>query len=542
MSKRTWILTAVVLASGTVFLDGTVVNVALPQIGRELPRVFLGLLEGQTYVYFGYLLTLSAFLILAGALSDYYGRKRLFMIGVIGFGVTSMMCALAWNMESLVAFRLLQGIAGAILVPGSLAILTASFEGEEQGRAFGIWAGASSAVTILGPAIGGAIVTYVSWRAVFFMNIPLLAVALFATARHVDESRDEEAPPHFDWLGAAVIAVALGGMTFGLIRGEVQRWQDGVAWIAIGLGVLAMLAFPLLMRRSKNPLVPLELFKSRNFSVVNLSTLIIYGALYITFQYLALFAIQTLGYNGLAYGLASIPGSLFLVFFSSRVGAVAGRIGPRVFMAIGPAVMALGIFWLARIPMDSEPWEATLDDPSSLLPPADYLTDIFPGLVVFGIGLTIMVAPLTTALMRSLEVRHSGLASAINNAISRIGPQLIGAGLFIALSITFYAGMAERVPELDTSSPEVRENIAPLSRPDPEQAEVQAIVEGSDVEMSELERAARASSTEAFHIAMLVSALACAAGAAVNWVGIRNDLLVGQPEGDDPASTAAAAA
>jgi EmrB/QacA subfamily drug resistance transporter len=516
MSRKTWILTAVVLASGTVFLDGTVVNVALPQMGKELSRSFLGLLEGQTYVYYGYLLTLSAFLILAGALSDFYGRKRLFTIGVGGFAVTSMLCALAWNMEVLVAFRLLQGVAGAILIPGSLAILTASFEGEEQGRAFGIWAGASSAVTILGPAIGGAVVTYISWRAVFFINIPLLALALYATVKYIDESRDDEAPAHFDWLGAVVIALALGGVTFGLIRGEVQRWEDSVAFTAIGVGLLATFAFPFLMRMRKNPLVPLGLFRSRNFSVTNISTLIIYGALYVTFQYLALFSIGTLGYNGLGFGLAGIPGSLFLVLFSSKVGALAGKYGPRVFMAVGPAVMGVGLLWLARVPADSTPWQATLGDISSFVPPTGYLVDILPGLIVFGIGLTIMVAPLTTALMRSVEVRHSGLASAVNNAISRVGPQLIGAALFIALSTNFYAAMEERVPSLDVASSEVREDISPLNQPQNASPEVV--------------QAAKESSTEAFRVAMFVSAMACLLGAAVNAVGIRNEQLVGHDE------------
>lgn len=525
VARKTWILTAVVLASGTVFLDGTVVNVALPQMGKELSRTFLGLLEGQTYVYYGYLLTLSAFLILAGALSDFFGRKRLFSIGVAGFALTSMMCALAWNMEVLVAFRLLQGVAGAILIPGSLAILTASFEGEEQGRAFGIWAGASSAVTILGPAIGGAVVTYVSWRAVFFINVPLLALAFYATVRYIDESRDEQAPSRFDWLGATVIALALGGVTFGLIRGEVQRWQDSLAFTAIGVGLLATFAFPFLMKMRKNPLVPLDLFRSRNFSITNISTLIIYGALYVTFQYLTLFSIGTLGYNGLGFGLASIPGSLFLVLFSSRVGALAGKYGPRVFMAVGPAVMGVGLLWLARVPSSSTPWQATLDDLSSFIPPGDYVVDILPALIVFGIGLTIMVAPLTTALMRSVAVRHSGLASAVNNAISRIGPQLIGAALFIALSTNFYAAMEERVPALDVSSPEVREDIAPLNQP-----------QGASPEVTQ---AAKESSTEAFHLAIFVSAMACLVGAAVNGMGIRNEQLVGHDETGMAAEVAA---
>ncbi|MDQ3618683.1 MAG: MFS transporter, partial [Actinomycetota bacterium] len=215
MSRQTWILTAAVVGSGIVFLDSTVVNVALPQIGRDLPSTSLGVLEGQSYVYYGYLLSLSALLILAGALADFYGRRRLFLIGMIGFGVTSVMCGLAPNLELLVVARLLQGAAGAILVPGSLAILTASFEGEEQGRAFGVWAGASAFTTILGPAVGGALVASVSWRAAFLINVPLVLLGIWAILRHLPESRDEHASGHFHWFGALAVAVAVGGLTLG---------------------------------------------------------------------------------------------------------------------------------------------------------------------------------------------------------------------------------------------------------------------------------------------------------------------------------------
>src|SRR5690349_22659509 len=204
MSTKRWILAAAVLGSGIVFLDSPVVNVALPRIGRDLPRLFLGLLEGQSYVYNAYLLTLSALLFLAGALSDFYGRRRTFLLGLLGFGATSVLCGLAPNMELLVLFRVLQGAAGALLVPGSLALLTANFSGEEQGRAFGSWAGASGATTILGPLVGGLFVDTISWRAVFFINVPLVAVAAWATWRHVPESRNEEATRYFDWAGAGI--------------------------------------------------------------------------------------------------------------------------------------------------------------------------------------------------------------------------------------------------------------------------------------------------------------------------------------------------
>src|SRR5712692_7568084 len=327
MTAQRWILTAAVLGSGIVFLDSTVVNVALPRIGRDLPRTFLGVLEGQSYVYNAYLLTLSALLILAGAVNDFYGRKRTFLIGLLGFGVTSMLCGLAPSMELLVLFRVLQGAAGALLVPGSLALITANFSGEEQGRAFGFWAGASGATTILGPVIGGLLVDTISWRAAFLINVPLVLVAVWATWRHVPESRDEQASSHFDWLGAAVVALAVGGLAFGAIYGQQRAWRDPVGYIALAVGVIATIALPILMMRSAHPLIPLGLFRSRNFAVVNISTFLIYGALYVTFYYLVLFQQGTLGYTAAAAGVAGIPGTLFLIFFSARFGSLAAKYG-----------------------------------------------------------------------------------------------------------------------------------------------------------------------------------------------------------------------
>src|SRR4029077_11530973 len=283
VTAKRWILVAAVLGSGIVFLDSTVVNVALPRMGRDLSRSFLGVLEGQSYVYNAYLLTLSALLILAGAVNDFYGRKRTFLLGLIGFGVTSVLCGLAPTMELLVLFRILQGAAGALLVPGSLALLTANFSGEEQGRAFGTWAGASGATTILGPLLGGLLVDTISWRAAFFINVPLVAVAAWATWTHVPESRDEMATGHFDWIGAAIVALAVGGLAFGTIYGQQRAWHDALGFVAIAVGVVATVALPLWMMRAPHPLIPLELFRSRNFTVVNISTLLIYGSLYVTF-------------------------------------------------------------------------------------------------------------------------------------------------------------------------------------------------------------------------------------------------------------------
>jgi EmrB/QacA subfamily drug resistance transporter len=519
MSRRTWTLVAVVLASGIVFLDSTVVNVALDHIGQELPATYVGSLEGQSYVVFGYLLTLSALLILAGSLADVYGRRRMFLIGLSGFGVSSVLCGVAPDMELLIFFRLVQGIFGALLVPTSLALISATFEGEERGRAFGIWAAASGATTLLGPPLGGFLVDAVSWRVVFLINVPLVAIALYAGFVHLAESRNPDAEGRFDWLGAIVVALGVGGLSFGAIRGQQQQWADPLAWAALAVGVLASIAAVPLMLRRAHPLVPPRLFRSRNFTVTNISTLLIYGALYV-FSYLsAIFVQGTLGYTALAAGLIGLPTSILLTFFSTSMGTLAGRYGPRWFMTVGPALMALGLLWLTRLPADSTSWSASLADPVTLVPPLAYWTDLFPAMVVFALGLTVMVAPLTTALMNSVPERNSGIASAINNAISRVGPLLAGAVVFIAITAAFYSGLQQRVDGLNVDDPAVRRTFAPLNAP------------AADVPAAQA-RAANGASTDAFHLAMLIAAALCAAGAVTNGIGIRNE---------SPAAAAAAA-
>jgi EmrB/QacA subfamily drug resistance transporter len=512
-SKR-WILAAAVLASGIVFLDSTVVNVALPRIGRDLPRIFLGVLEGQSYVYNAYLLTLSALLILAGALSDFYGRKRMFLLGLYGFGATSVLCGLAPNMELLVLFRVLQGAAGALLVPGSLALITANFSGEEQGRAFGVWAGASGATTILGPVVGGLLVDTVSWRAAFLINVPLVVLAVYATSRHVPESRDEMATANFDWLGAVIVGLAVGGLAFGTIYGQQRNWTDPIGFIALGVGAVATIALPFYMMRAPHPLVPLHLFRSRNFAVTNLSTLLIYGALYVTFYYLALFQQGTIGYSPTAAGLGGIPGTLFLIFFSARFGSLAARYGPRWFMAAGPVLMAAGVLWFARVPASSTPWALEPGSPSSYLPPLSYFTDFLPGSIIFGAGIMMLVAPLTTALMTSVPVRNSGVGSAINNAISRVGPQLAGALIFVFLTANFYSYLASRLTGVDVNDPAFRASVSPLNTP----------------ANSHLVSVVRDASTSSFHIAMILGAALLIAGAVVNAVGIHNAASKKAPE------------
>ena len=234
--RQRWTLVATVIGSGTVFLDGTVVNVALPSIGRDLPASLVGVLEGQTYIVSGYLAALAALLILSGALSDHYGRKRIYMIGLAGFGTASALCGLAPTMEWLIVFRIVQGAAGALLVPGSLALISSCFTGDERARAFGIWTSATSGLTLLGPIVGGLLVDTVGWRAVFLINVPVIAFALWVMRTHVQESVDERSRGRFDWLGAAVAAVAIGGLAFGLVRGQEEAWADPVAWASIAIG------------------------------------------------------------------------------------------------------------------------------------------------------------------------------------------------------------------------------------------------------------------------------------------------------------------
>jgi EmrB/QacA subfamily drug resistance transporter len=500
-------MVAVVLGSGVVFLDSAVVNLALPQIARELPSSLLAPLEAQSYVVNGYFVTLSALLILAGALTDYHGRRRLFVLGLAAFALTSLLCALAPTMELLIAFRVLQGAAGALVVPGSLAIITSTFTGEQQGRAFGLWASASALTTILGPFVGGVLVHAFSWRLAFFVNLPILAVAVWAAMRYVAESRDEDAGRSLDWLGSVLAVLAVAGLAFGTIRGQQSEWQGAGPFLSLAVGVAATVALPIHLLRSTHPLVPPALFRSRNFTVTNASTFLVYGALYVALTFMGLFLIGTLGYNEPAAGLAMLPADVLLVLFSTRAGRLAARYGSRLFLALGPAVMAAGLLWLTRVPSTSTPWDLTTATWGSVLPPTDYLTHLFPGLVTFGLGLVLLVAPLTAAVMTSVPQNNAGVASAVNNAISRVGAPLVTGAIFVVVVSGFYGTLEERLPQADVSAASFRRDVAPFTTPAGDAG--QAVF-----------RAATDASTDAFHVAMLVAAGLMALGAVVNGFGI----------------------
>lgn len=526
--RQRLILFATIAGSAMVFLDGTVVNIALPKIGQELPATLVGVLEGQVYVTAGYLATLSALLVLAGALGDHYGRRRMFALGLTGFTVASVLCGLAPSLEVLILARILQGVAGALLVPGSLAILTATFEGPARGRAFGLWAAATAALNLLGPILGGILVTTISWRVAFLINLPIGVVAIWLTLRAVPESRRED-PGSLDWLGAAVAGLAVAGLSFGAIRSREQEWHDPFALAILVAGGVAAVAFPILMARRRDPLVPLELFRNRRFSAINLSTFLIYGALYTQFVVQSLFLQGALGYTPLGAALVGIPGTLLLILVSAKAGELASRVGARRFLVGGPLLMALGASVWLFVGAGSTPWLATITDPATLVPPASVVVGPFLAATIFGVGISLLVAPLTTVLMSSVPVDRASLGSAINNAVSRVGQPLVIAAVFIAVTGSFYATLAAAVPGLDPNDPGLHASIQPLNAPP----------HGTD---PLLVAAARAASTDAFHLAIGVSIGLLVLGALVNWWGIRGDgdaqLHHAEPSVEGPAAVA----
>lgn len=508
MVRRRGTLAAAIIGSSAVFLDATIVTVALRSIASDLPSRTIGAFEGQAYVYNGYLLSLSAVLIIAGALADAYGRRRMFALGFAAFGVASGLCAVAPSIETLVLFRVLQGLGGAFLVPGSLAILAAEFEGADLGWALGAWAGASAVTTILGPFVGGVLVETVSWRGAFLVNVPIVAAGLWATSRWVRESRAHDASRAFDWGGAVLGALAIGGLSFGMIDGQQRAWADPLAPAALLLGGAALAWFLVHLARGTHPLVPLGFFRVRDFAVTNASTFLIYGVLYVVIYLVPTFVQGTLGYSAAAAGLVTLPTGLLLALLSPAAGRAGARRGPRMFMTVGPLLIAAGLLWLALLPGDPVAWKLDPGNAATFIPPASAMVAFLPWALLQGVGLAVVVAPLTTALMTSLPRRNAGLASAINNAISRVGPQLVGAVVFVMVTAVFYASIARDVPGTDVGAAAFRTAVGPFNPPAPSV--------GPDVAA-----AARSASIACFRIAMALAAVIMIGGGALNYAGIR---------------------
>ncbi|WP_242497632.1 MFS transporter [Microbacterium protaetiae] len=412
-SQRLVLLIAI-LASFVSFLDGTVVNVALPAIQRELG----GGLVTQQWVVDGYLITLGALILVAGSLSDVFGRIVVLRAGLIGFAAASLAIAAAPDPLFLVVARGVQGIAGALLVPSSLALITSTFRGPAQARAIGTWTGATTAAMLVGPVLGGVFVDLVSWRLVFLINVlPIAATLWLLTILHHRDQRDPAAT--VDWIGAVLCTAGLGGTVFALIEQERLGWSSPAIWGPLAGGILCLAGFVMRQRVAASPMMPLGLFRVRNFSAGNLATWFVYGALGLNGLVLGVYLQQGAGLPATLAGLASLPSTVIMILFSSRVGTWAGKIGPRLFMTVGPLIMAVGVALLLTVSDDFNYW-----------------TQVLPSVVLFGIGLTITVAPLTSAILGSIDPARSGIASAVNNAVARV------AGLIAVATLGVIAGGA----------------------------------------------------------------------------------------------------
>jgi EmrB/QacA subfamily drug resistance transporter len=401
-------LVAAILGSGVAAIDGTIVNVALPAIQDDLG----GGLQAQQWISNAYLLTLSSLILIGGSLGDIYGRRRVFAVGVGAFGLLSVACAAAPNVDTLIAARAAQGVAGALLTPSSLAIIAAAFSERERGAAIGSWTAWGGIAVIVGPLAGGLIVDQVSWRWIFGINVPLVVVTLVLVRAAVPDA--PTVPRRVDVLGAALCALGLAGVVFGLIEQPRFGWGSPAIIVPLLGGFAALGAFLGYERRAAHPMLRLDLFARRNFAIANLQTLTIYAGLSVLFFFLFIFLQQVAGYSALRASLTTIPSTLIMFALSRRFGALADRYGPRFFLAAGPLTAAAGILLLLKLGMKTS-----------------YLTDLLPGLVVFSLGLAMTVAPLTATVLADADESDAGIASAINNAIARvaglIGISAIGA-------------------------------------------------------------------------------------------------------------------
>lgn len=412
-TTQRYVLWIAVLASFVAFLDGTIVNVALPAISDELG----GGITTQQWVVDAYLITLGALILVAGAVSDAYGRVLVLRIGLIGFGVASLAIAAAPTAEFLIVARAVQGAAGAFLVPSSLALITSNFSGPAQSRAIGIWTATTTSAMIVGPLLGGILVDFASWRWAFLINIVPIGITIMLLAR--GGFRDTRRPDaSIDWLGAALCALGLGSMVFALIEQPDQGWASPAIWLPLVVGAVLFLAFVLRQRTVRHPILPLDLFRVRNFWTGNVATTFIYGALALNGLVVVVYLQEGAGLPATLAGLASLPMTILMILFSSRVGALSGRWGPRFFMTVGPLTMGVGALLLLTVGTVFSYW-----------------WQVLPSMIVMGAGLALTVAPLTSAILGSIEPERSGIASAVNNAVARV------AGLLaIALLATIVGG------------------------------------------------------------------------------------------------------
>jgi EmrB/QacA subfamily drug resistance transporter len=409
-----WVLLATIMGSGMALLDSTVVNVALPAIGKDLG----GGVAGLQWVVTAYLITLSSLILLGGSLGDLFGRRRIFLIGTVWFSGASLLCAAAPTLGMLIAARALQGVGGALLTPGSLAIIEASFVPEDRNRAIGAWSGLGGVATAIGPFVGGWLVSAVSWRLIFLLNLPL-ALTVLVASRHVPESSDPGSAHRVDGLGAVLAAVGLAACTFALIEGPSGGANAAVTATSALIGIGGLVGFFLVERSSRHPMLPLDIFASRQFTAANLVTVAVYAALGGVFFLLAVYLQQVLHYSPVEAGAALFPLTIIMLLFSARAGELAQRIGPRLPMTLGPGIVGIGLLLMRRIQ-----------------PGSHYLSSVFPSVIVFSLGLSLTVAPLTATVLAAVDQSHAGIASGVNNAVARV------AGLLAVALLPALAGIS----------------------------------------------------------------------------------------------------
>jgi len=494
VNTRTGALVAAILGSAVVSVDATVVNVALPSITDDLG----GGLAGQQWVANAYLLTLAALILISGSLADLFGERRVFVLGVAGFGVTSVLCAIAPSIGVLIAARALQGVSGALLTPASLAIIIAVFPPAERGKAIGTWTAWGGIGILLGPLLGGQIVDSLSWRWVFGINVPLVALTLALASRYVPEGhRAAGARPHVDVRGAVLCALGLAGPTFALIEQPMLGWGDPRVW---GFGIAGLVLFGLFLRheaRAREPMLPLTLFARRNFRWGNVETLAMYGGLSIMTFFLVLFLQQVANFSALEAGTIMLVPTGVMFALSRRFGALADRFGPRLFMGVGPIVSAAGLLLLMRL-------DASVS----------FLGDLLPALLVFSVGLSIAVAPLTAAVLADADEAQAGIASAVNNAVARTAALVATAAVGAVLSASF-AGKVDGAaaafslpPAADAIVEETKDRTL-------------GVATGAGIP-AELSRATSDAAVDTFQLALMIGAALMAAGGVLGFIGIRN--------------------
>ncbi|HJQ54967.1 MAG TPA: MFS transporter [Gemmatimonadaceae bacterium] len=426
-ARQRWTLVATILGSAMTFIDGTVVNVALPALQTDLQAT----ITDVQWVVASYSLFLSALLLLGGSLGDQFGRKRVFLIGVGVFTGASVLCGLASSPRLLIGARALQGVGAAFLVPGSLAIINATFDGAERGRAIGTWSGFSAITTAIGPVLGGWLIERISWRAAFFLNVPLAAAVIVLSVAFMNESKDSSRGKGIDWIGGALAVLGLGGLSLGLIEWPALGARHPMVVASLLLGVTMLVALVIVEGRGQSPMMPLKVFRSRAFSLANALTLLLYAALGMVMFLVPLVLIQVQHYTATQAGAAIVPFAVIMFAGSRWAGGLIGRVGPRLPLTIGPAVAAVGIAMFAMTRVGGSYWSA-----------------VFPAVCLMGAGMTITVAPLTTTVMGAVETAQSGVASGINNAVSRVAGLLAIAVFGVLLASSFNARIQPRLSEL----------------------------------------------------------------------------------------------